>query len=164
LALPTGVGRVVVAGTLTRDGQGAVLVQYEIPHVLWCVENKAPLKPIQHVSRFLLKLCYMLDMYRHSISVQYANCNWVCAQGNTTKGDGGWPISWSDIGLYQPKLPHEMGGGRVHSRFHYHYFPPMEGRIYRGRERASCMNQCCWMLVLVVYTPVGNGVYVCTGT
>ena len=95
--------------------------------------------------------------------LQYANCNWVCAQGNTTKGDGGWPISWSDIGLYQPKLPHEMGG-RVHSRFHYHYFPPMEGRIYRGRERASCMNQCCWMLVLVVYTPVGNGVYVCTGT
>ena len=130
MALPTGVGRVVVAGTLTRDGQGPYLVQYEIPPVPWCVENKAPLKPIQHVSRFLLKLCYS---YSYSITV----CQLQLGL-RTREYDKGW--RWLadfmvHIGLYQPKLPHEMGG-RVHNRFHYHYFPPMEGegRILGGAK------------------------------
>ena len=55
------------------------------------------------------------------------------------KGDGGWPISnhsrlhMVHIGLYQPKLPHEMGGS-VHNRFHHHHFPPWRGGFIGGRS------------------------------
>ena len=58
---------------------------------------------------------------------------------NTDKGDGGWPISnhsrlhMVHIGLYQPKLPHEMGGS-VHNRFHHHHFPPWRGGFIVGRS------------------------------
>ena len=46
------------------------------------------------------------------------------------------------IGLYQPKLPHEMGGS-VHNRFHHHHFPPY---IYYIEIRFSCAY---WLLSVI---------------